>query len=131
MSKSKKDLLSEIVSMTLAMESIMAEAKVKEGHLSTHIESDSLPLEMIREAHKWLKGIFENQFAAIQTVKRLLPGELWARYKAWGGFENHQEVKLLREKMIPFRSELVSRNRPNLFKKGIVNALIKESAKNT
>jgi len=124
MSKSRTVLCDEMRVMVTHMAPMMTEAKIKEGHLEIHEEADTLPADMVREAHKWLTSIFEKEFQAVKTVKRLLPDDMWKRYKSWGDFGDHQEVVLLREKMIPFRKVIVSRERPEFFKKGVVNGII-------
>jgi hypothetical protein len=126
MRKSREEMVQLISMMESEMIPILKEAKIKDNHLSLIEETAKLPREMITEGYKWLEAIYENEFAAVKTVKRLLPDILWERYRAWEGFDEHQEVKLLREKMIPFRAVIVSRNRPNLFKKGKVNAALKK-----
>jgi len=125
MSKSKTEMLTEILEMDEEVRKRFPDAKIKENHLSLHEDAHDLPADMIREGYKWLFEIFTNEYAAVATVRRLLSEEQWDRYLKWGGFEDHQECVLMREKMIPFRAALVSRNRPNLFKKGVVNVELK------
>ena len=120
-------MLTEIKSMVADIKLHFDEAKIKENHIDLpYEECESLPADMIREGYKWIQEIHKNEYAAVRMVKRLLPKELWDRYKAWDGFNDHQEVVLLREKMIPFRKKLVSRDRPKLFKKGEVNGQLKK-----
>ena len=109
------------------MEPTLKEAKIRDNHLSLPDNADDLPAIMIRDGLRWFTEIYENQYEAVKTVKRLLPQEIWDRYNTWSGFEDHQEVILLKKVMIPFRTILVGRNRPTLFKKGIVNEQLSDT----
>jgi len=131
MSKSKDEMLKIIHAIEADIKPIFAEAKIKDNHLELPENANELPATMIRAGLKWLEEIHTKEYAAVKTVKRLLPDEIWKRYEQWEGFSDHQEVVLLKEKMVLFRKVVVSRNRPDLFKKGIVNEFFKKKSKDT
>jgi len=122
MSKNKVD---EINAMASDMSEELIAIKVKSDQLILPEEAHSFPKDMIKEGHEWLTKIYQNQFAAVRTVRNLLTKDQWNRYTLWGSFSETQEMKLLKEKQIPFRKVVISRERPQIFKKGVQSEQIK------
>jgi hypothetical protein len=81
---------------------------------------------MLQAAYKWFRDIREGIYKTVHEIRKLLPDHIWKRYEEWGGFDDHQEVVLLKQRQVAFRKALVSKNRPDLFKKGKRNSEIKE-----
>ena len=125
MSRSRVSRINEINEMIEKMSVEFEEAKIKVDSLSLPEEAILFPIGMVSDGYKWLKAIYNNEFAAVQTVRSLLTDTQWARYKLWESFNRTQEMKLLREKQVPFRKAVISRDRPVLFKKGTQNGQIK------
>jgi len=109
---------------------MLQEANIKEGYLQVPENAEICRSEMVIEAHKWLERIHESEYKDVMAVRKLLPETLWTRYKAWGeDFDEHREVKMLKERLVIFRKAIVSRSRPDFFKKGKYNAEIKRRSK--
>jgi hypothetical protein len=101
------------------MSEALNEAKCSEkSYLKIEVECDSLKADMIRDGYKWLKNIFDTTYKDIVAIKRLLPEEIWNRYKKWDGFSEHREMVLLKEALVKFRKEMISNARPDFFKSG-------------
>ncbi len=106
------------------------EANIKEEYLQVPENAEICRSEFIIAAHKWLEGIHEGAYKAVMAVRKLLPETLWDRYKAWGeDFSEHREVIMLKEALVIFRKAIVSRKRPDFFKRGKYNGEIKRRSK--
>ena len=119
MAHSKESMLEE---MRLKGGAIMAmlteeEVTIKPDHL--HIPEDAIELraDFIRPAYYWLGGIYEKEFVEVRRIKKMQPDEMWARYKRWGMSDDYREVTLLKSALHALRTILVSRTRPDFFKK--------------
>ena len=124
MSKSKEGMVTDMKTMLLQMGLEFAEAKISESRLIIHPEYAMLKISMIREAYKWIKEIYDTQYTDVRVIRRLLPAEIWVRYRNWGGFADHRECVMLHDAHVKLR-KAIYKNRPAFFKKGIVNGLIK------
>lgn len=93
------------------------ETKIRKNHLIVPEGSEELRADFIRPAYKWLANIYHNEYAKARRVRGLLSDELWARYKSWGGFDEHREVVLLRKACNDLRTALVSQKRPDFYKR--------------
>lgn len=129
MAKSKLMLLTEMTDIISSMRTILTEAKVLETSLAVPIGSELIPMNVVRKANKWIKHIQDTEFKAVQKVKALIPEEQWEGYKLFGGFDDHREVKMLREAQMVLRKAVTTRSRPDFFKKGYINGLIKKASK--
>lgn len=125
MGHSKEHMLTTIAEMRTTMKDALEFSKVKDTHLVLHDRALELPAELIREGFNWLKHIFEHQYKEYIKVRLLLSDDQWARYLLWEDFEDFREVVLLRKATFEFRRRIVSRFRPNLFKKVHVSGQIK------
>ena len=130
MAYSKVERLEKMRIMIVEMGPMLTEATIKDGYLQVPENAEICRSQMVVEAHKWLESIHEGVYRDVMAVRKLLPEELWARYKAWGeDFEEHREVKMLKEKLVIFRKAIVNRSRPDFFKRGKYNAEIKRRTK--
>jgi hypothetical protein len=100
--------------------------KIRPDYLDLHPRFQELKAPIIHEGYDWLHKIYDNQFEAFKSVLRLLTPEQWKRYQLWEDFGDHREVVMLRDAKTALRKALVSQTRPQLFKKGYVNAQFKE-----
>ena len=119
MAHSKESMLEEMgLKGSYIMATLLEEGvTIKPDHLDIPIDALELRADFIRPAHHWLVGIYEKEYAAVRRIKKMQPDEMWARYKKWGGFEEHREVLLLKAALHTLRTLLVSRTRPDFFKK--------------
>ena len=115
--------------MLKEMEPLLKEAGVKDNYLYLYDDSELLPITTIRSAYKWLTHIYSVTHAAAKSIKKLLPDELWNRYKMWEDFDNHREVKLLKQALRDLRKAIRTRNKPMYFKRGVTRAEIKKRKK--
>lgn len=100
-------------------------AKIKDGHLSIPDDAKQLPVSMIREAFHWVLSLFECEYYGYKKMRDLCTEEIWERYLKWEGCEDFREVILLRKATHTFRQQVISRKRPNFFKKGKVKIALK------
>lgn len=126
----KEKLLVEINKMVDEMQVCLTHIKATDGYLRIPADVlEHLPEEMLAEGHRWLKAIYEGRFLKWCRVWRLRTPEMWRRYFTWGGFENHREMVMLREVSHEVRQAVVSRARPDVFKKGKINVILKKAAR--
>ena len=105
------------------------DVNIKPDHLQLEKESDQLKMVYIRPGFHWIREVFAAEFEAVLRIKKLQPKEMWTRYKNWGGFEDHREVVLLKEALTNLRAKVVSRERPDVFKKSKRAKEIKRAGK--
>lgn len=102
---------------------------IKEDILNIPEGAESLRADFIRPAYHWIVDVHAREFYNVREVKKLLAPEIWTRYRTWGGFEDHREVVMLREAMSDLRQRIVSRDRPDFFKKTVIQKKMKHEAK--
>jgi len=122
---SKEHMLTVMASHLTAMDTALKHANIKEGHLAITEKAAELPVTMIREAFHWVEELFQCEFHGYQKVRKLCTEEIWTRYLAWEDFADHREVVLLKKAAFLLRQKVVSRKRPDFFKKGKVAAALK------
>jgi len=124
MSRSKASLLEEMEAFGTEMMAILLEedAVIKPRHLELPTNGEYYKMSFIKEGAVWLLQIYDTEYAEVQRIKKMQPEEMWARYKSWGGFEDCREVLLLKGAITELRAVLVSRSRPDLYKKSKRNA---------
>jgi hypothetical protein len=98
--------------------------------LVTEENVEKLPATFIREGYYWLKEVYNNEYAAVMKIRKLLPEDMWARREAWGD-EEFQETVLLKERLVRLRKAWVSRDRPDFYKKGKRSGEIKKATNKT
>jgi len=115
----KLDIIVELETMgTAIMELLIREgAVIKLKHLEVPENADHYKAEFLRDAHTWLEDVTKTQYAAARRIYAMQTPEMWARYKNWGIFDEHREVILLRKATNELRARVVSRARPDFFKK--------------
>lgn len=119
MARSKAAMLEEMTQLSNMIMTVMLEEEVtiKPEQLAFEDECIKLKADYIRPAYKWLIELSEKEFSEVLRVKSLLSAELWQRYRTWGGFEEHREVILLKAALKTLRMAVVSRNRPDFYKR--------------
>jgi len=129
MGLSKADMICEMQVMVNEMGPMILESGIKHNYLDHHPDAILLPIEMIREAYRWIKNIFKTSYDDVMIIRKLLPEDMWKRYMAWGDFGEHREVVLLTEKLKIFKKAIVTQTKPDFYKKGLVNAEFKKLKK--
>lgn len=102
---------------------------IKPDHLTIPENAEKLRADFLRPGFHWLYEIHDNEYDAVIQIKKLLKPEIWQRYKEWGGFDEHREMILLRERLSDLRKRLVSRDRPDFFKKTVIAKALKRAEK--
>ena len=125
MGYSKEYMLNSMALHIEEMTDALKYAKIKEGHLAISEKALQLPVTMIREACHWIENLFQCEFHGYKKVRKLCTEEIWERYLSWEDFADHREVVLLRKAIFLLRKAVVSRQRPDFFKKGKVDAALK------
>jgi len=119
MAHSKEHMLREIQAMggQIAVLLQYEGVKITEDYFLLTEEDYQLRADFIRPAFHWLEDVFKTEFTEVLRIKRMQPSEIWARYKQWGCFEEHREVLLLNKALNALRMKLITRTRPDFFKK--------------
>jgi len=105
------------------------DVKIKPDQLCIPDSAAQLRADFIRPAYHWLVTLEHEEFAAVRSIKKLLPEEIWVKYRTWGGFEDHRECVMLREALANLRQKIVGRDRPDFFKKTLVAKSLKRAEK--
>lgn len=121
--RSKEAMVISINNLVAQMKGLYDEAGIKKDCLSIPRKYINLPYNIIKKGFDWVTTIFYSEFDAIKQVKRLLPDELWVRYKNWGMMDdtNIAEVKLLKQRLKAFHKVVTSISRPDIFKRTKIN----------
>ena len=83
-----------------------------------YIVPEEYDRDSLIEGHKWVSDIFTNEFSDLKYAWNLLTPQEWKAYALYGSdFDDHQEVILLRKAKAAFRAKIVSRKRPDFWKK--------------
>ena len=125
----RDEYLSEIEKMSSEMGTCLQHIKGNKDYLSVPEGVEHLNDKWVEDAFNWLTTIYNGVYQDWLEVRKLLSEEQWKRYELWGGFERHREVKMLKKESIKVRTAIISRKRPNFFKKGKVNAAVKKGKK--
>ena len=108
------------------MSAALAFCKVKENHLQVPEKALDLKAEFIRPAFYWVEEVYSAEYTGYRRIRDLCTEEIWNRYFLWApDFDDHREMVLLRKAAFELRKRVVSRTRPDLFKKGKVNGQVK------
>ena len=123
MRMTKDEMIDKIRVYCEAMSNHLAELKIREGHLSLPEDLTIFKAATLKDGLEWIEAIWSKEYDALVRAKRLLTPDQWKRYELWGfeNFEDHQEVIILRRAQVDLRKVLVSKDRPDLFKKGFVH----------
>lgn len=98
------------------------DVSIKPDYLHIPKEATEFRADFIRPAYYWIGHLYKTEYVAVQRIKKMQTAEMWARYKSWGGFEDYREVLLLNAALSELRAKIVSRSRPDFFKKSKRNA---------
>ena len=131
MAKSKHDMLTQMRLMCRSLTDFYEQLKMKEDTfvLPPLDELEILHATFIRDGFKWIQKIYQEEFLKFNNVWKLVPPEQWARYKMMPDMDDLREVIMLKEATFALRTKLVSRDRPDFFKKGKLNGQIKKKLK--
>lgn len=98
-----------------------------EDHLKLPEHVDTLHIKpYLNDGKKWMRDVYAHWVAEIWPIWKLLPTEIWMRYKTWGCFNDHRECRMLEEKLPAFKKLVKNDKRPILFRKGKINAIIEK-----
>ncbi len=126
MPRSKASLITDMIGYQCVLVVVIKDAHLKEGCLDLHKDVADLPHTVLKQGHDWLRDLVRINYTAIMNIRSLLPAEIWERYEKWEDFEDHREVKLLKQAYEVFRKKVNHKDRPILFKKTYVRKLLRE-----
>jgi hypothetical protein len=131
MAKSKHDMLTQMRLMCTSLTKFHEQLKIKEDtfELPKLELLEPLHVNFIREGFKWIQKIYQEEFLKFNNVWKLVPPEQWARYRYMPDVDDLREVVMLKEATHKLRTKLVSRDRPDFFKKGKLNGEVKKKLK--
>jgi hypothetical protein len=95
------------------MNPMIVKSKVNENKVR---QSEERTYEQVKEAYKWVKGLFDREYLEVLKIYKLQSPEAWAMYEHMDA-EGFREVKLLNEKLGVLRKSINSSKRPSYFKK--------------
>ncbi len=99
----KIELLAQIESKRNEMRPLTVEAEVSEVRYDAVFKGiEKRTLKKLEQIAEWLEAIYTHQYAELVAVKRLLPQEIWDRYKEWDE-EGLAEQVILAEKQANLR----------------------------
>lgn len=121
MSLSRAKTIKKIEQMLTGMYKLLDIGKIKPIYI--HPQAAELPADVVREGYQWLIAIYQEAYHKVWSVWKLCDEEVWDRYFAFGGFEDHREVKMLRAALLHLKKSM--RVRPVLFLKGKSSKILK------
>ena len=127
----KDDMVKEIIMMAEELRPLLDQCSMKVSYLDLEPEFPKLLKPIIEQGYKWLKHLYDNEYQTLRRTNLLLTPEMWKRYETWGILEESQEVLKRKKDRISFRRTVISQKRPDFWKKGKRNALLKEQSKPT
>lgn len=111
----------------LEMSKLIQKSGIPDNYLRVPKDSEKLKASFVDEGYKWLEDIYNTVFKEATKVWALLPELLWVRYFAWGYFEDHREMIMLKAALLKLSTAIKRKSRPDFFKKGKINAAIKKA----
>lgn len=129
--RSKSDMITQIKLRWSVIRTFAEWLSIKEESFDLPESEDihRLHVTFIREGYRWLKDVYEKEFAAFHKVWKLIPPKQWHTYIMMGDMDDLQEMILMKKVKFNLRAEVVGRNRPDFFKKGKLNGQIKKKLK--
>ncbi|MCK9460597.1 MAG: hypothetical protein M0R80_13240 [Proteobacteria bacterium] len=113
--------------MYLIIEEMCKRVDINRPELPDKRVLNRLPKSVVDEGEKWLKAIFENEYLAVYSIRKLLSEDIWKFYDAFKtDFKDHREVKLIKERAELLERALMSLTRPDLFKPKAITQILKE-----
>lgn len=107
----------------------MSKAGIKDNYLKIPPDSRLLPDRFILDGYTWLLLLEEEEYEKARKIRALLPESTWDTYYSWGDFNTVNEMVLWRKASRELRDVVVSRNRPDFFKRVRVEAKIRKVKK--
>lgn len=131
MSKSKKDMSTEMAQMLDTMWPFMARAKIRVDQFELDLDDNIkyYTAELLRDALRWLKKIYQNSFKEVMDIWNQTSEDRWNNYFTLGGYEDFPEMILLKNALASMKTEFNDKDRPVILKKGKRNAFIKRAKK--
>lgn len=103
-------------------------SKVKEAHLIVPENAEELRADFIRPAFYWIQEVYIGEYTDYKRIRDLCTEEIWTRYFLWTpDFDDHREMIMLRHAASALRKRIVSRTRPDFFKKGKIYGALKRT----
>ena len=125
MSLSRAKTIEKIEQMLTGMYKLLDIGKIKKVFL--HEQAAELPADVVREGYQWLIAIHQEAYHKVWKTWKLCPEDVWDRYFKFGGFEDHDEVKMLRAALLHLKKAM--HVRPVLFLKGKSSKILKRKKK--
>ena len=107
---------------------IFKKAGIKDNYLMILENVNWLKMDWLKTAHEWLTNSVEPLVRSVEKIIDLLPDKVWTQYILMGDCEDLREMRMLKKALGDLRTMVVSKRRPDFFKKGLVDDEIKERA---
>jgi len=88
---------------------------VKSGCNMSRLELKDAKYEEVESGYRWLKWLFDNEYAEARNVRALLPESVWLAYELVDP-EEFREIKMLNSALDALRKR-INRGRPDYFKR--------------
>ena len=124
-----EQIVKEIKGFNKQMEKLFNEAGIPDEYLYLPENVEFIDVKYLIEGYEWISEIHNTVWRNAHSIKKLLPDELWERYKSWEAFEDAREVILLNEALVNLKKQVVNSNRPVLFKKSRLKSIIRRAVK--
>lgn len=123
----KVTMIEEMTTILSAMKVLLDKAGVAADKLLIPEGSAELRADFIRPGYKWLKYVYENEFAAANKVYKLLKPHQWEAYDLMLLMDSTPlpEVKRLEKVLRTLKSKVSNNKKPDFFKKGKMKNAIK------
>ena len=116
MARSKVEICEDVNGWLRDMQPLLVKIKIKNCYLTLPEDAVKFPATWLREARAWIEALYLGPFMAAYSFYKELPPEVWERYAIWGETDQPEVVRL-KELLKRFRMAIVSRHRPDLFKR--------------
>jgi hypothetical protein len=114
----KIDMITELVKMIALFELPLRRTGLPEGYIKVPKDIEKMPISVVRDAYKWAKNLFENQYRDWVRVWRENTPEEWEGLLLYDDLD-FEEVKILKDLQHKLRVAItVRKSRPSLLKKG-------------
>ena len=124
-----EEMILDIVEFTLQMDKLMTEAGIQEEYLAIPEQVTLVDIKYIEDGYEWISKIYNTVHRDAKAIKNLLSDEMWQRYSAWADFADHREMILLKDALTNLKRQIVNVERPTLFKKSRIKAMVDRAIK--
>lgn len=128
--RSKQDMVGVMSVRIIEMRTELTKAGVPMTALLIPDGWEHVSAVTVRDAHKWLIGVYCNQWSYVMEIRDLVHADLWKKYETWGDFEDLREVKMLAVAHKELR-KVYNNGRPSFFKKTVIGKEIRAKIKKT